>query len=197
VEAAREEMRMSNYDSNGDGRCDAPACARVLAANAEDVLGSLITSELAKIGIKLVPTDADAFVAQNHVGTFLNLGWGADYPNGGNFAGLVGKDGLGDEFLLNLSLLGASPEQLAQWGYDVDEVPSLNEKVGACLRSVGSAGFMCWAEVDQLMTERVMAWVPLAFIDHHWIYSGRVAAFSPGPESIAPALEQIQLRPSS
>jgi hypothetical protein len=56
---------------------------------------------------------------------------------------------------------------------------------------------MCWAEVDQLMTERVMAWVPLAFIDHHWIYSGRVAAFSPGPESIAPALEQIQLRPSS
>lgn len=197
VEAAREEMRMSRYDSNGDGRCDTPACAGVLAANAEDALGSLIANELAKIGIKLVPTDADPSVAQNHVGTFLNLGWGADYPNGGNFAGLVGKDGLGDEFLLNLSLLGASPEQLAQWGYDVNEVPSLNDKVAACQRSVGSAAFMCWAEVDQLMTERVMAWVPLAFIDHHWIYSERVVAFSPGPESVAPALEQIQLRPSS
>ena len=75
------------------------------------------------------------------------------------------------------------------------EVPSLDGKLDSCKRAVASAAFLCWAELDQLITERVVAWVPLAFVDHHWIWSERVIEFSPDGESISPALDQIRLRP--
>ena len=197
VEGARDEMRQSRYDADGDGRCDAAACSGVPAvayANEYDRgPWPLIVRDLAKIGIKLVPAEADFFLAQSHVAAVINIGWGADYPSGANFSALIGPEGISDGGLLNLSLVGASAEELTSWGYEVTDVPSLDSKVDSCKRSVGSAAFLCWAELDQLITERVVAWVPLAFINHDWVFSERVAEFSPDGESVGPTLDQIRV----
>lgn len=82
-------------------------------------------------------------------------------------------------------------------GYGVTDVPSIDARVQACLAAVGSAGFECWAEIDQLVMERVVAWAPLGFAIHGWITSDRVAVFSADAQSVAPSLDQIQLRPES
>jgi peptide/nickel transport system substrate-binding protein len=195
VAGAREEMRQSAYDTDGDGRCDAAACSRVPAAANGQRLLALVMADLAKIGIELMPTEANAFLAQSHVATFIGIGWGADFPNGSSFIALLSQEGISDTGLSNLSLVGASAEQLASWDYEVNDVPSLERKVDSCRQAVGSAAFMCYAELDQLVMERVVAWVPLGFVDHHWVFSERVAEFSPDADSIAPSLDQIRLHP--
>ena len=195
IEGAREEMRQSAYDTDGDGRCDAPACTAVPVGAIDESFLPLITADLADIGIELVATDADAFLPENRVAAFIGIGWGIDYPNGANFSALLTQEGITTEFLLNLSLLGASADQLESWGYEVTEVPSVDVKLESCRQAVGRAAFLCWAELDQLLMERVVPWVPLAFAKHQWVVSERVAAFSPDPDSIGPALEQIRLHP--
>ncbi len=195
IAGARAEMSQSAYDTDGDGRCDVAACSRVPVSSFDGTNVSVVTGDLAEIGIKLVPTDADPFLPQTHVAALVGIGWAVDYPNAANFRPLLGQEGISDEFVLNQSLMGATAEQLASWGYEVTEVPSVEGKLDSCSQAVGSAAFMCWAELDQLLMERVVPWVPLAFVDHHWIFSERVAEFSPDADSIAPSLDQIQLHP--
>jgi hypothetical protein len=60
---------------------------------------------------------------------------------------------------------------------------------------VGSDAFECWAAIDQLVMERVVAWAPLGFAVNGWITSDRVTAFSADANSVFPALDQLQLRP--
>jgi peptide/nickel transport system substrate-binding protein len=196
IEGARAEMRQSAYDADGDGHCDAVACSGVPVASSGERVASLVIADLAEIGIELVPSEADAFLPQSQVAAFIGIGWGADYPSGSNFSLLLDSDWVSADELLNLSMVGASAEDLASWGYEVTDVPSLDDKIDACLGAVGSAAFMCWAELDQLVMERVVPWVPIAFIDHRWVFSDRVAEFSPDPDSIGPALDQIRLHPS-
>jgi hypothetical protein len=155
----------------------------------------VIAADLAKLGIELVPAEGNFTLAQSRVAAVIPIRWIVDYPNGSNFAVLLGQEGISDDGLLNLSLLGASPEQLMSWGYKVTEVPSLDEKLVSCRQAVGAAAFLCWAELDQLVTERVVPWVPLAFIDQHWVFSERVVEFVPDADSVGPALDQIRLLP--
>jgi ABC-type transport system substrate-binding protein len=195
--AAREAMRGSRYDGDGDGRCDAPAC-RAVTVSGPSVVISTITPDLAEIGIQLVPTDLDPLDPRSHTAATL-IGWGADYLSAGNFAGLFRASGFGlgtsqGAPLIAASLTGATPEQLKAWGYTVAEVPQLDSKLDSCEGAVGSAMFTCWAELDQLISERVVPWVPVAFVTSAWAFSDRVAEFSPDQDSIGPALDQIKLR---
>ena len=200
LEGARDEMSLSAYDLNGDGRCDAAACSAVAAWDYSRAVGGgawpPIVSDLSKLGIHLVPSEADPFLAQSHVAAVIDIGWGADFPNAATFGGLLSREANSDDgHLGNLSLVGASNEQLTSWGYEVTEVPSLESKLDSCNQAVGSAAFLCWAELDQLMMERVVPWVPLAFVGHDWVFSERVAEFSPDAYSSFPALDQIRLHP--
>jgi hypothetical protein len=56
----------------------------------------------------------------------------------------------------NGSLVGATPEQLQQWGYDVTQVPNVDAQIETCLPLTGSAQFECWAGLDQHMMENVL-----------------------------------------
>jgi ABC-type transport system substrate-binding protein len=195
--AARDAMRESRYDADHDGQCDASAC-RAVTVSGPSVVISTITPDLAEIGIQLVPTDLDPLDPRSHTAATL-IGWGADYLSAGNFAGLFRASGfgLGDPQgtpLIAPSLTGATQEQLEAWGYTVAEVPQLDSKLDSCEGAVGSAMFTCWAELDQLISERVVPWVPVAFVTSAWAFSDRVAEFSPDQDSIGPALDQIKLR---
>ena len=196
LEAAREAMRASAYDADDDGSCDAESCAAVSAGfdPGLSTVFDVVAENLREIGIALEPTEQDIFDPNNRVASSVAIGWGADVPNAANFAFLFRRPGRDPSGLVNLSLLGAAPEQLAGWGYDVTDVPGLDARVESCLSAVGSEGFQCWAELDQLLMERVVALAPLGFGTHAWIVSERVAAFSPDANSVAPSIDQIQLR---
>jgi peptide/nickel transport system substrate-binding protein len=212
-EAAREEMRSSDYDRTGDGRCDVPACrgVRVLVMD-EGVLPAqarLIRGDLAKIGIELVldvrsrkrffgdpPYYAGSIhdpAARNPMG--ISYPWAQDYPEGGGwFSGLFDSAAIGGS---NTALLGADRGQLKRWGYSVTTVPNVDERIRACLELRGVTRIQCWAEFDQYLSTEVVPSVPYFIVELPQVVSERVVGYSFDEFGGQPALDRIALAPGS
>jgi peptide/nickel transport system substrate-binding protein len=191
IERAKEEMAQATaYDTDGDGVCDAPECKNILTiTDREDPYpeqSALLQQFLEPLGLTLD-------VKQLERGTMYNKcndanskhalcagpGWGKDYADGVTFGEpLFGSAGLW-ESCCNYSLVGASAEQLSGWGYDVTEVPSVDEKVEECSAlAPGAERFQCWAELDQQLMEDVVPWVPYLFDNSVDIISENVQNYS-------------------
>ena len=211
AEAAREEMAKSRYDRDRDGRCDAAACRGVLAPVRDDEptnakLGALVRDDLRAIGIGLdvKSFDADTYFSQvilpkSRVPLIPSLGWRVDILNASAYLQPLFYGPLvGHPAGLNVSLVGASPGRLKQWEYTVHKVPSVDGKIGECVRLTGPAQLQCWAETDQLLMEQVVPWVPYLFEGGAAIVSERVARFSFAQVGGAmPAFDQIALAKGS
>ena len=80
----------------------------------------------------------------------------------------------------NYSLLGASSDQLADWSYDeVTETPSVAEEIDECSAlELGDERFRCWAELDQLLMEEIVPWLPFLFDNSVDIISENVEFYS-------------------
>ena len=91
-------------------------------------------------------------------------------------------------------MVGATPEQLRKWGYEVTEVPNLDDRVEACLALVGAAQFQCASSIDQYLMENVAPWVPYAQERAVAFASPRVLAYAYDELTMGPALDQIALR---
>jgi hypothetical protein len=106
-------------------------------------------------------------------------GWGKDYADGVTFGEpLFDSAGLW-ESCCNYSLVGATSDQLSEWGYDVAEVPSVDDKVTECSElEPGGERFQCWAELDQQLMEEVVPWVPYLFDNSVDIISENVQNYS-------------------
>ncbi|HEX7172346.1 MAG TPA: ABC transporter substrate-binding protein [Candidatus Limnocylindria bacterium] len=194
VAGAREEMTRSGYDTDGDGRCDGSACT--IVANrygpTTDSAVEILAANLAEIGIEVSWVDEPVMWDPTaHVALMAILGWTADYPSANDFAGLLTEPA---PDALNLSLVGATSDQLASWGYDEADVPSVDDKIASCQSRGGSAAFACWAELDQLLMEQVVPWVPIATSVGAWLVSDRIDRFEIAGSSADPALERITLR---
>lgn len=189
---ARELMAESSHDTDGDGRCDGDACT--VTANAfavPDAALEIVRDSLAEIGIAVeYVDDRRAFDPAARIGMFVTAGWILDYPNASDFAPTVTAPGLDSP---NFSLVGASADQLATWGYDVAGVPSLDDKVATCRSRTGSGATACWAELDQLLSEQVAAWIPIAHPFAGWLTSRRVDRFSIDGSGSMPALDAISM----
>jgi peptide/nickel transport system substrate-binding protein len=190
VERAKEEMALSAYDSDGDGICDAPECKNILTVtDREDPFpaqAALLIQFLEPIGLMLDVKQLEAGTmynqcndANSHHALCAGPGWGKDYADGITFAEpLFASAGLW-ESCCNYSLLGASADQLKEWGYDVTEVPSVDEKVEECsAMEPGDERFQCWAELDRQLMEEVVPWVPYLFDTSVDIISENVEFYS-------------------
>jgi peptide/nickel transport system substrate-binding protein len=187
---ANEEMAQSKYDTDQDGVCDAPECKDILTiTDREDPYpeqSALLQQFLEPLGLTLD-------VKQLERGTMYNKcndanskhqlcagpGWGKDYADGVTFGEpLFASAGLW-ESCCNYSLVGATAEQLSGWGYDVTEVPSVDDKVEECSAlEPGAERFQCWAELDQQLMEEVVPWVPYLFDNSVDIISENVQNYS-------------------
>jgi peptide/nickel transport system substrate-binding protein len=204
-EAARAEMRASAYDRTGDGRCDAPVCrnvrAIVLDVGVIREQARAIREDLAEVGIELAlePQPLERyFFLLHHLGERIPMGipspWGKDYPEGaGWFVGLFDSSALG----VSGSPVGASPAQLRKWGYSVSSVPSVDERIRACLSRRGVAKIECWAELDQYLMTEVVSWLPYMSLDHAQVVSERVVGYSFDQFGVLPALDRIALQQGS
>jgi peptide/nickel transport system substrate-binding protein len=209
VDAARAEMALSKYDTDGDGVCDASACshlpargfdASVLAKNPE--LSNEIQADFQAIGIgldlRLMPP-RDLFGTANNptnrIALVLTDVWGKDYLNASTYlATLFGGAAAGTS---DFSLLGATPEQLRGWGYHVTKVPSVDDRIDSCLVQFGEAELRCWADLDQYLMENVVPIIPYFSENHVQVVPRRIIRYSFDQFGCLPALDQIALQPGS
>jgi peptide/nickel transport system substrate-binding protein len=202
---AREEMRASAYDPTGDGVCDAQVCRDVRALVPEFAVLPLqaeaVRADLAEIGIELEletrpwpePFFSLILDPRKQIPIVVGSPWFKDYPEGtGWFLGLFDVSGLGGS---NTSLIGASPKELRQWGYEVTSVPSVDDRLEACQQRRGIARTQCWAELDQYLMTEVVPRVPYMFLEYAQAVSERVVEYSFDAFQSMPALDQIALVP--
>jgi hypothetical protein len=182
-------MRQSRYDSNGDGKCDAAACASVEAVTRGGPyarIGNEVRDDLAGLGldvhVEVLEQDPffDSFYdPATRSAIFIGLGWTKSFMSASSFflEQFYSPTSLGPEFT-NGTLVGASPELLAMWGYDPVEVPNIDDRIEACLPLIGAAQFECWASLDQYVTEEVVPLVPYVFDKYPSVLSSRVANYA-------------------
>lgn len=215
LEAARRAMAASRYDYDGDGVCDDPVCRGVIAggfvqigSRGDDESLSVRTS-LRAIGIGLrvrVLPDLLTLGKQFNEGRIammleVSTLFGADFPNGSEFFTFLyssaGIDSTGDGTCCNRTLVGATPEQLRALGYDPVEIPSVDDRIGACQTAMGSDQPTCWAKLDQYMMEKVVPVVPILFPGIQTPFSTRVLHVTIDQWTAVPALDQVALVPDA
>jgi hypothetical protein len=206
VARARAEMSASRYDSDGDGRCDAAACSGIKLPAENIAAGESLRDALAKVGIvaEVVEATEENTIAmpKNRAAIQLNVfGWGYNLTGSDLAALLRGGPQIvdGDGNTINQSLVGASGEQLAGWGYDVTSVPSIDDLIDRCDGEIGHLRARCWAELDQFVTSALVPWVPLYSFRDEYLSSARVADYSLDQSLVGGwiALDQVSLRPDA
>jgi peptide/nickel transport system substrate-binding protein len=208
VEKAKAEMAQSKYDSNGDGVCDDPSCKNIFTVSEESSTNQKAVQrwqqDLQQIGITLDnrPLEIGPMYAKcndpaEQVAFCPTVGWGKDYPDGYTFGPpLFGADGLFPG-CCNYSLLGATPDQLKEWGYTekygITSVPSVDDQMNECASMTGDARIDCWAEVDKTLMEDIVPWVPRRFAKTPFATSTRVQNWIFDQFAGLPALDHIAL----
>jgi peptide/nickel transport system substrate-binding protein len=186
VRAARAEMDASRYGR--DGRCVDKVCdgVPVLFLADDPDIASSVRDSLASIGIRMREADEFCGDPNSHVALCVG-GWGADYPDASNMIA---------PFLANSgytpTLLGSSPEQLAEWGYaEGTEIPSVQADYERCVAMSGVPAAMCWARLDQLLTGPLAALVPIAYFVTVRIRGANVTSYSIDQAWGEPSLDRI------
>jgi ABC-type transport system substrate-binding protein len=203
---AKAEMSRSRYDSDGDGICDHRVCTDVEAWTLREPrldtsprLAEWTKSDFRPLGIDLKVRSTsnvdDYFIRLSkpraHVPIGLPSGYLWDFPNGaGYFSLLLGGEHLGER-CCNYSLVGATPEQLRRWGYAVKKVPDVDAKLEECTQLIGDPQTRCWAELDILVMERVVPWIPLYTTQSNRIVSDRVVNHAVDSLTTYPALDHF------
>jgi peptide/nickel transport system substrate-binding protein len=173
---AKAEMKLSKYDKNHDGVCDASACKNMFtitgARAPEEAFLPVLEQSLKGIGITLkdqVLKDAYTPIGEprKNIAFSTRPGWGKDFPDpyaffGANFDGR----GILPEGNTNRGLVGITPAQAKKLGVkgSVANIPSVNKDLDACQQTLGSKRFTCYGALDKKITTDVVPWVP-------WLWS--------------------------
>ena len=169
--SARREMKLSRYDRNGDGLCDAAACRQVLHVTRTDApwpfMAGIIESSLAKIGIELDTRQSDdAYSAiqrlPNQIAITSAPGWVKDYPDPFSFIGfLFDSRNITKPTNTNYAMVGFTPERARALGIPPPRrpVPSIDDDIDACVAIIDyNERLECWADVDRKLMTEVVPW---------------------------------------
>jgi peptide/nickel transport system substrate-binding protein len=174
VDAAKEEMRQSVYDTDGDGMCDTPDCSGVVMVNRNTSpwteSEAVVVDSLAQIGIEVDVREAEDHytiiqTVSNETPIGMNPGWGKDFPDSSSFVGfLFDGRGIACEGNYNYSLVGLTRDKANECGIQFEEVPSVDSDIDNCkqvaLEGDIDATNQCWIALDEKLMEDVVPWVP-------------------------------------
>lgn len=206
INAAKEEMKQSKYDTNGDGVCDDPSCKDILTFIDES---DPYPDQTALQQDNFEPLGLTFDVKSGERSTFMydkcndpgakaaycpSPAWGKDYADAFTFADpLFGREFLGPDSCCNYSLVGADPEFLQGFDYTVTEVPSAEDKLAECAPLTGDERITCYAELDQLLMEEIVPWVPYLFDNNVDVISTRIVNYSFDQFAGNAALDQMAI----
>jgi peptide/nickel transport system substrate-binding protein len=208
VNAAKEEIQQSAYDSDGDGVCDDPVCEEILAVTDEadpyPDQAALIQQNMEPLGLTFDVKSFERTTMYNkcnepeaHVAICLGPGWGKDFPDGYTFADPLFGSAAIFPSCCNYGLVGASSELLSKAGYEVTEVPSVDDMISAANEQTGDARYQAWADLDTHLMENVVPWAPYLFDNNVDVYSARVINYSFDQFSGLAAWDQLAIEPSA
>jgi peptide/nickel transport system substrate-binding protein len=172
VEAAREEMALSRYDTDQDGICDAPECKDILhfTRNSSPWTDMVPVQEasLEKIGLTLVNRELEDFYTPwGNVAKTSPIasggGWGKDYADPSTFEGtLFDSSSIARTGNTNTNLVGITPDiaEAIDAPGDISDVPSVDADIERCEELLGDDRQACWVELDKRLMEEVVPWVP-------------------------------------
>ena len=191
INAAKEELKQSKYDTNGDGVCDDPSCKDILTFIDE---ADPYPDQTALLQDIYEPLGMTFDVKSGERSTFMydkcndpgakaafcpSPSWGKDFPDAFTFGPpLFGKEFLGPDSCCNYALVGADPAFLTEFGYTVTEVPTVEDKLNECNPLTGDERITCFAELDQQLMEEVVPWVPFLFDNNVDVISSRIVNYS-------------------
>jgi peptide/nickel transport system substrate-binding protein len=176
---AKAEMRLSRYDANHDGVCDAKACQNVYTVTGDSPVekGFLPSLEqsLKSIGITLqdrVFKDVNSPLGTPRLNVPLSThpGWGKDYADPLTFfSPLFDGRTIYPEGNSNYSLVGITPATAKQVGASgsVKGVPSVDADLDRCGALVGDPRMTCYAALDKKLTTKIVPWVPYLWATTH------------------------------
>jgi ABC-type transport system substrate-binding protein len=203
LERARQEMALSDYDRDGDGRCDARECRGMLALARDDQLrpagADEVATWLAAIGIDLrvefIPNPwTRIFDETDKVPLAMGAGFAQDFSNASTFLSLLFASWeIEGGYGANATMVGASPSQLRGWGYEVTKVPSVDDRIDRCMAVIGRDQTECWADLDRYLMEQVVAVVPYMATLSTYVVSKRVASYSFCVATFGLALDRMAL----
>jgi peptide/nickel transport system substrate-binding protein len=175
--AARAEIAQSAYDTDGDGRCDAEACAhvRLLTRGPFGEAAAAVAGDLEPLGMTV---DVEVVEAP----TFFDTYWSAAEDPAITIPLYFAMG-------FKSALLSAS-DVLSSF----EGIPGIRERSDACRPLVGTAQFQCWAALDQYLMEQTVPAVPYARNLSAAISSPRVTTTGSDEYSGTIALDQLALR---
>lgn len=203
IEAAKEEMAQSKYDTDGDGVCDAPECKGILAANDEadpyPDYAALFEDNFSEIGLTFDTKSLERTTAYDkcldpgaHTAFCPMAGWGKDFPDASTFAEpLFGSASLGPDACCNYSLVGADEDFLKEFDYASTDIPNVDDRIEECAEKTDEERIACWSEFDRYMMEEVVPWIPYLFQDDVFLIGADVVGFKYDQFSSQPAYENI------
>jgi peptide/nickel transport system substrate-binding protein len=180
---AKAEMKLSKYDSNHDGICDASACKSIFTITGDRSVEvgfiPALTQNLKTIGLNIkdrVLKDAYTPIntVRNNTPFSTRPGWGKDYADALTFYGpLFDGRNIIPAGNTNYSLLGITPGIAKKTGAkgDIASVPSINADLDKCGVLSGNPRVNCYAALDKKLTWNVVPWVP-----YLWSYAQSVSS---------------------
>lgn len=193
VAKAQAEMKLSKYDSNHDGMCDASVCNNLLMINrnygpwkAEE---PSVVAQLAKIGIKVKVQElatSPAYQAiqtpKNKIALGLNVGWGKDYGDAFTFAfPLFDSQSILAANNSNMALVGLTPAIAKSIGIPApaQPLPSVDSDIDNCekIPATEASRNQCWAALDQKLMNDVVPWAPYLWANVRDIMSTSVTKY--------------------
>lgn len=206
VAKAKAAMKGSQYDTNGDGTCSAPACKNVLLVadtRAVDVaMMPVIEASAKKIGITFkVRTVKGAYptiqTPSNNVPIAERPGWGKDYADPLTFMNpLFDGRNIIKAGNTNYSLVGITPAKAAELKVTgtVDNVPSVDAQLDKCKSLGGQPRFSCYENLDKNLTTKIVPWVPYLWSKVTRITSKNVTKYAFDQFATTPAYAHIAVK---
>jgi peptide/nickel transport system substrate-binding protein len=190
VAKAKAEVKLSKYDANKDGICDAKACKNLFTISGdravEKAMLPSLEQSLKQIGITLkdrVLKDAYTPIGTVRLNTPFSTrpGWGKDYADpyaffGANFdSRAITPTGNG-----NRGLVGLTPALAKKFGIkgNISNVPSVDKDLDNCQQKLGSARPTCYAALDKKLMTDVVPWVPYLWSTYTNVISKNVTQWN-------------------
>ncbi len=188
LEKAKEEMKQSKYDTNGDGLCDASECKNVLhvtrTTDAWRNMVPVVESSFRKIGIQLTTREfEDGYTViqtvKRQVPVSSVAGWGKDYADASTYMVLFDSRSIVPEGNVNYSLVGLTPEIAKKVGAKgtIEGIPSVDADIDKCNKLADDERQGCWEDLDKKLMEEVVPWVPYRFDNHRSVIGPAVTQY--------------------